>query len=180
MAPLLVQRGQRVVVQSGRGLELGVVLCLATPQHRRLLGRLVGGRLLRQATPADEQSARAARRQAQAVVAAAQRFVAGHDWPVTILDLELFLDGCQGIMQYLGPPENELAPLVQALTHEFALVLRLENLAAPALMGSQPSGRGCCGGSGCASGCCWWGYDQATCFAPGCWEGGVSRRWSLL
>ena len=46
---LTCSRGERVVVESPRGLEMGVVLCRSTPRHARLLHGAAVGRLLRHA-----------------------------------------------------------------------------------------------------------------------------------
>src|SRR6516162_3667615 len=56
--PLDCRRGDAVVVQSQRGLELGVVLCPVTDSHMRFLGHTAVGPLLRRATPADANAAR--------------------------------------------------------------------------------------------------------------------------
>ncbi len=162
------QRGQRVLVQSQRGQELGEILCRASPRHRQLLGNFIPGRLLRPATEADESRARAARRQALEIVAALGQFIDQHHYPVIILDLELFLDG-QGILQYLGPPAGELPDLVQIVRRDFALSISLQNLAAPSTCGEC---------AGCARACCGGEEIQAAHCPTGCGPG--QRRWSLL
>src|SRR5205823_6165726 len=55
---LCCARGDRVVVESRRGMELGAVLCPTTPRHARLLPDPALGRLVRLATAADETEAR--------------------------------------------------------------------------------------------------------------------------
>src|SRR5581483_9454520 len=52
-APLVLERGTRVVIASARGLELGSVLCAASARHGELLGH-VAGRLVRRAGPDDD------------------------------------------------------------------------------------------------------------------------------
>ena len=55
--PLVCRRGERVVVMSRRGLELGSVLCPATAGHAQFLGETSVCDLLRRATPDDEAAA---------------------------------------------------------------------------------------------------------------------------
>src|SRR5262249_60728152 len=57
--PLACRRGDRVVVRSGRGLELGTVMCGATERHGQLLASTFIGELLRPAAADDEVTARA-------------------------------------------------------------------------------------------------------------------------
>src|SRR5262245_14541968 len=73
---LACRRGDRVVVESRRGLELGVVLCPTTPRHARLLPDPAVGRLVRRATEADEAEARRLRELSHRLFAEGRRLAA--------------------------------------------------------------------------------------------------------
>src|SRR6516162_2507630 len=52
--PLMLRRGQAVIVQTSRGVEIGTVLCQATLRQARLLGATSSGALLRLVSVDDE------------------------------------------------------------------------------------------------------------------------------
>src|SRR5260370_15164819 len=64
-APLDCRRGDRVVVRTPRGLEIGAVLREATPRHAGFLPNTTVGQLLRRATPDDEAAAGRMRQRCQ-------------------------------------------------------------------------------------------------------------------
>src|SRR5262249_26695063 len=90
---LTCARGERVVIRTLRGLELGVVMCPSTPRHRSLIGGTFVGHLLRQATPADEMQASEVRRLGQALFEDCRHAAADLSLPVEILDAEVLFDG---------------------------------------------------------------------------------------
>ena len=53
---LALRRGERVVIQSQRGLEIGTVLCPATSGHIQLLAATSTGRIVRRAETADDEA----------------------------------------------------------------------------------------------------------------------------
>ena len=55
------RRGDRVVVRTYQGRELGMVLCPAQPDHAPFLSRTALGELLRRVTEEDERHAEQAR-----------------------------------------------------------------------------------------------------------------------
>src|SRR5207253_380857 len=96
-----LSRGETVVVQSDRGVTLGVVLCEATERQARLLGAAAAGKLLRRADADDETMRQEVRRREQALFDAARDLAAVLQLPMEILDVELSLDGRRAILQYL-------------------------------------------------------------------------------
>src|SRR5262245_57559591 len=99
--PLECGRGDRVVVESRRGLELGVVLCPVTPRHARLLPDPAVGRLIRRAGAEDEEAARRLRARSHQLFADGRRLAAELRLPIEILDVELLLDGRRAVVQHL-------------------------------------------------------------------------------
>jgi cell fate regulator YaaT (PSP1 superfamily) len=169
-------RGDRVVVRSYQGLEMGVVLCRATPGHAPFLSRTAAGDLLRAATPEDERAAAEARRLGTRVADDARQLAAGLGLPLEVLDVEVLLDGRQAIIHHLRQAECDYRPLVSTLSHSHDLLITMQNLAEPAVEagcgkpGCGGGGGGCSScGSGCSSGGCGKGVkkDDVTAYLAG-------------
>jgi hypothetical protein len=160
-APLACLRGDRVVVRSARGLELGAVLCPARARHERL----PAGDLLRVAGPADEALALERDTAAQALLERAATLVAELDLPVEFLDAEVLLDGEHAVLHHVRWGDADIRPLVRSLAREHELQVTLTDLTRPqpeaeahgcSSCGSGGGGCGNCGseGGGCKSGSC--------------------------
>jgi hypothetical protein len=177
--PLALKRGDRVVLRTRRGLELGTVLCQASVRQARLLQE-ASGELLRRATTADEQTADRLDHLGQQIFQEGRRLAVDANLPLEILDVELLLDGRQAILQHLSVTECDYTPLVEALSRRHDLQVFLENLAAPAPVEEEAHG-GCgkpdcgktaggscttCGtGGGCSSCASGSGVDMRAYFA---------------
>jgi cell fate regulator YaaT (PSP1 superfamily) len=165
VAPLACGRGDRVVVSGRRGLELGEVLCEATPRHARVLQSTPVGQLLRLATPEDEQDAGRMRQRGQALFDDSRLLARDLGLPLEMIDVEISLDGRQGVIQFLGEPDADLDSFAAALAGRHDLFILMHNLAGPAEeehggCGEPNCGRAaggsctnCGSGGGCATGC---------------------------
>jgi hypothetical protein len=162
---LVCGRGERVVVESVRGLEMGVVLCPATPLHAQLLPPASGGRLLRPAAADDELAEEQCRQRAQGLFEECRRLASALDLPVEVLDAELLLDGRLLIVQHLAPPDCDAAALVKALAERQGLVVRLENLALSAGPAPPEEAHGGCGKPDCGRSA---GGSCTSCSSGGC------------
>jgi hypothetical protein len=155
-APLVLRRGERVVVRTPRGIEVGTVLCAATVRQARLLGATGMGELLRPLGTGDAARLPDLAQLGQAVYAAAQDQATGLG--IAIFDVEVLLDGHQAIVQYVGA-DASLDAFAQALESRFALAVRLENLAQPTTghehggCDKPDCGRGGCSTCGSGGGC---------------------------
>jgi cell fate regulator YaaT (PSP1 superfamily) len=163
-----LRRGDRVIVRSHQGLELGVVLCPVTPGHARFLSERALGELLRSASPEDEQTAQRMHERGQRLFDDARRLAAELRLPLEIVDVEVLFDGQQAIVQHLRREACDYRPLVSALSRKHDILIVMHNLVLPAEVageehgcgrpdcGRTEGGGGCssCGsGGGCASGC---------------------------
>ena len=144
---LCAQRGDRVVVESRRGLELGMVLCPTTPRHARLLPDPALGRLVRLATEADEAEAGRLRMLSHVLFAEARRLAAEGGLPFEILDVELLLDGRRAIVQHLRWADCDYSPFAEALGHAQGVEVFMEDLALPPAPAEEDHGG--CGQPGC-------------------------------
>ena len=125
------QRGDRVVVRTSQGLELGVVMCPAQPEHAPFLSRTSLGELLRPLTECDEKQAEQVDRLGQRVFADAQGLARQLELPLEILDIEILLEGQQAIVHHLRQVDCDYRDLVSALSRKYDLHIRMNNLALP-------------------------------------------------
>ena len=172
--PLECRRGDRVVVHGRCGLELGVVLCEATPRHARVLANTPVGQLLRLAGADDEQAARRTREHGQALFADGRRLAAELGLPLEVLDVEVSLDGRQAVVHYIGPAGCDIDPLAAALARRHDLFVLIHNLA----LAAEPEESGGCGEPNCGraggGGCTTCGTGGGC--ATGCGKGGADLR----
>ncbi|HEX3726686.1 MAG TPA: PSP1 C-terminal domain-containing protein [Pirellulales bacterium] len=106
-------RHARVVVRTGRGLELGEVL---TPPDEVLDEVPADGSILRGVTPEDRLlEIRLEKNRQAAYEACAERLAATHS-PATLMDVEHLFDGRTLLFYFLG----EMTPELEALTEELA------------------------------------------------------------
>lgn len=160
--PRAYRRGDRVVVQTQRGLEVGRVLCPATPRHAQMLADAWHGQLVRPVNPEDERRLNEFQERSQTLFEECQRWTAELGLPLTILDVELLFDGKQAILEYVSRSECDLGPLLDAITARYCLRLEPRNLTAAPEANGHGCGRPDCGGG--AGGC-------DTCTTGGCGSG---------
>jgi cell fate regulator YaaT (PSP1 superfamily) len=154
--PLFLERGERVVVLSSRGLEVGSILCQANARHGQYLGQSPAGKLLRRVSADDDVALTELTDVSRKLFSESRELAAQFQLPVEILDVEVFLDRATAIIQFLGRADADFAPLVDGLAARHHVQIRLENLALP--QEHQEMHGGCgkpdCGrvdGGGCSS-----------------------------
>ncbi len=128
--PMAIPRGQRVIVQSSRGVEMGVVLRPATIQQARLFGATSSGLLLRFVADPDEIRRNELAEIEQSIFDTARAWAIRDALELEILDVDLFFDGQQAVVQFLGK-NVDVEAFAQVLEQHFNLTIRLENLAVP-------------------------------------------------
>jgi cell fate regulator YaaT (PSP1 superfamily) len=143
------RRGDRVVVRTSRGLEVGEVLREATDRHARFLPNTTVGALLRAAADEDERRHEAQRGRAGALFDRARSLAGELGLPLEPLDAEVLFEGDYAVLHQLRWAECDVRPFVSTLSREFALRLELADLAAPAP--EEAPGCGRCGPGGCGS-----------------------------
>jgi cell fate regulator YaaT (PSP1 superfamily) len=117
-------RGQRVVVRSDRGTELGEILGPATDRTALFLENPVQGEILRVATSDDlAAERRIADRQAQGL-AACREFIGKRRLQMDLVDVEALLGGERMVFYYLAEKRVDFRELVKDLAR--ALQTRIE------------------------------------------------------
>jgi cell fate regulator YaaT (PSP1 superfamily) len=163
-APLVLHRGERVVVRGSRGVEIACVLREATPRHARFLPNTSLGQLLRRITAADELAESQMHSKGHQLFERGRQLVAELGLPLELLDVEVLLDGEHAVLHHLRGADVDVRPFVSTLSREFALHIVLVDLTRPqeaadhdedehAGCGRPNCGRGADGGcSTCGSG----------------------------
>ena len=164
--PLALRRGERVAVRGARGIEIGEVLCAATPRHANFLPNTSVGQLLRRLSPADEKTATEMRARGQRLFERGQQLAAELKLPLVLLDVEMLLDGEHAVLHYLRDADADVRLFVSTLSREFAAHVTLVDLSRDRQgavseeseehtgCGRPDCGRGADGGGTCGSGGC--------------------------
>jgi hypothetical protein len=152
------QRGDRVLLQTPRGLEAGVVLGGATLRQARLLGSQSSGEILRPLDADDEVALRRLRQQSDDVFMMGRSLAAERCLAVEVLDAEVLADGKQAVLHIAAPAEDPLGGFAADLARRAGLDIRFENLSASVAADEETVHGGCgkpdCGkaeGGGCSS-----------------------------
>jgi hypothetical protein len=162
--PLPLGRGDRVIIDSPRGREVGTVLCPANARQARILGAVASGGIVRLLTPDDEMALKHSRETEQRLFEASRRLARDSDLPVEILDVDVLFEK-RAILQVVGMNDTPLDAFVGTLSQAFRLDIQLENLALAHPMENADHGCGkpdcgkrsgggcttCATGGGCAS-----------------------------
>jgi hypothetical protein len=160
---LRYRRGERVVVRTAEGLELGVVMCEATAGLNRMMPGDPAGELLRRAGSDDEDAAERLRLRSHQLFEDGRRLIAELGLPLELIDVAILLDGQKATLHHVRWAECDERPLVSALSRQYQLTLSLRNLADSATPANGGCGKpdcgqghgGCtsCSSGGCATGC---------------------------
>jgi cell fate regulator YaaT (PSP1 superfamily) len=147
---LTCRRGDRVVIRTPRGTEIGEVLREATPRHATFLPNTSVGELLRTVTNEDETTLGAQRDRGQQVFDESRRLALELDLPLELLDLELLFDAEHVVLHLVRWAECDVRPWVSRISTHFALRVLLEDLTRPDVHAHE-HGCGSCGSGGCGS-----------------------------
>ncbi len=159
-APLSLARGERAVIRTDRGLEMGQVLRPARPRHATFLPNTTVGQLLRPTSPEDEDRAEKMGARADEILAEGTALIETLGLPLALLDAEVLLDSEHALLHYLHWDECDIREWVSRMSRRFEMHVALIDRTAPAAAeedhgcGSCGSGEGCgiCGsGGGCGS-----------------------------
>ncbi len=155
-------RGDRVVVRTPRGVELGEVLCSAEDRFAGALDPAAGGDLLRPAGPADEAAAAEREALGHSLLSAAEALAGTSGLPLALIDAEVMLDGSAAVVHALPLGPCDADPLFADLSARFGLPVRLLDVSRtpaakdPPLTCGKPdcgSGSGGCSSCGTSGGC---------------------------
>ena len=155
------QRGDRVIVRTARGLEVGTVLRPATGLQQRLFHHLGVGELLRPTTADDEQTYATNLSRSKSLFEQVRQHAQSQ--PLEVIDVDVLMDGQTAVLQYLTWGDSIEDSFWAELSQTCSVKFILEDLAAvtepedteEAGCGSPNCGKGSEGGcSDCSSGGC--------------------------
>jgi cell fate regulator YaaT (PSP1 superfamily) len=163
---LACARGDRVVIESSRGQEVGVVLCPASDRHQRLLPDANVGQLLRHVNADDEPALASLRQREQRLFEESRRLASQLELPIEVLDVEVLFDNRHALLQHLGWQEVDFDEFVESLSRRSGLEVLLENLALAAEPKAEETGCGkpdCGRASGSSCSTCGTGGGCGSC-----------------
>ncbi len=136
----LIQRGQRVICRTARGLELGTVSACLKPSDESEVRTPPAAKILRPTTVEDELwIARLEKERLQAVQECRQ-LLAESGSTAVLLDVDQLFDSATLIFYFLEPVDQEVAELVDDLAQRFESRVRTQHFAE---LVEQGCGSGC-------------------------------------
>jgi len=111
-------RGQKVVLRTDRGQELGEVLCEAHPRAVQLIAEPSHSHILRPVTSADEPELQRQRQAEQAEFHGCNRFIAQRKLQMALVDVEHLFGGERLIFYFLAEKRVDFRELVKDLARE--------------------------------------------------------------
>jgi len=121
-------RGETVIVRSERGLEIGDVLCAATPQTMAAIPEPTRGELLRTATREDHAKLKQLRDLREVDYSAGTRLIAHHRLPMQLVDVERIFGGERIVFYFLSENRVDFRELVKSMAREFHTRIELRQI----------------------------------------------------
>ena len=146
---LTVSRGDRVVIESPRGLELGTVLCETT--FAATLDPATGGTLLRLVEADDERNQQLSEQLGQQILTAGERFAVEQSLPLLFVDIEVMLDRGSAVLHTVPWELCDATPLFVQLSEQFTLPVRLLDLSRTPTVTDPPEKTAKCSKPGCGT-----------------------------
>ncbi len=154
LAPLA--RGRRVIVRTGRGIELGEVVNDCRDAAYAMRSKV---KVVRPTTEQDELLIRRLDRHKRAAVEACRSALAESGSPACLLDVDQIFDGGTLVMHFLGPVDEIAESISKSVAEKYESIVRSRHFAKLLSDGCGPDcgtkeGGGCGGScSGCAVAC---------------------------
>jgi cell fate regulator YaaT (PSP1 superfamily) len=177
--PLECRPGDKVIIRSRRGVELGTVLCPVTEGHLRVLAAQPVRPLLRAATAEDEDRQRVLEATAEQAFRSAQELVGAHALPLEVLDVEALQEPPLLVVHYIGA-RCDYRDLVHGLSTKFACHVEMLDLNALPGDPAPDTEADACGVCGSTSGCGNGGCGKAGCGSCAANAEGVARYFAAL
>jgi cell fate regulator YaaT (PSP1 superfamily) len=122
------QRGQAVVVRSDRGLEVGEVLCPATPQAVRLIAEPTRGQIVRAMNKDDFSQAERIRQGELQEFDRCTEFIRQRSLQMELVDVEHLFGGDRVVFYFLAEKRVDFRELVKDLAREFRTRIEMRQI----------------------------------------------------
>jgi cell fate regulator YaaT (PSP1 superfamily) len=121
-------RGAEVVVRTDRGLELGQVLCPATPRALALLTEPTRGRIVREMTDRDREERDRLREAERHEMDTCARFVGQRRLQMELVDVEHLFGGERIVFYFLAEKRVDFRELVRDLAREYQTRIEMRQI----------------------------------------------------
>ena len=147
--------GDRVVVHTSRGVEIGEILAPPTKgsdQQSDTNNQKPAGEMLRRLTPEDEkQYASSLRTEPFDIFEECQKLLSDHQVSVQVIDCERLFDNETIVLYFLGEESTAMQPIAEELGSNWQTKVLFQPVIEPAV---EAGGHGGCGREGCGGGGC--------------------------
>ena len=174
-------RGDRVVVHTPRGLEIGTVLCEAAERFSGSLDPMAGGELLREVGLDDEVDARECEQLGQRILNAGEQLAVEQGLPLLFIDVEVMLDRAFVVLHSVPWDECNADSLFVELTQRFEVTVQMLDLSRTPTITDPPEKTSTCSKPGCgtSSGGCTSCGTGGGCSTGSCSKGSVKSAEEL-
>ena len=121
-------RGQEVVVRTDRGLELGQILCPATPHTIAMLSEPTAGRILRTLTPEDQAARERLQQLEEQELDNCCNFVAQRKLQMELVDVEHLFGGERIVFYFLAEKRVDFRELVKDLARTYQTRIEMRQI----------------------------------------------------
>jgi cell fate regulator YaaT (PSP1 superfamily) len=121
-------RGDEVVVRTDRGLEIGQVLCEATPRALGLLSEPTAGRVVRRLSDKDRAERERLRQRERVEMETCDRFVRQRRLQMELVDVEHLFGGERIIFYFLAEKRVDFRELVKDLAREYQTRIEMRQI----------------------------------------------------
>jgi cell fate regulator YaaT (PSP1 superfamily) len=127
-AGVTAARGDTAIVRTERGLEVGHVLCPATPQAVAAIPEPTRGDLLRVATAEDRAKVTNLKDVEKKEFVAGERLIAQHKLAMQLVDVEHLFGGERVVFYFLAEHRVDFRELVRSMAREFHTRIELRQI----------------------------------------------------
>jgi cell fate regulator YaaT (PSP1 superfamily) len=127
-APIARARGTAVIIRSERGLEVGEVLCDASPMARELIAEPTHGQVVRTLTAEDRQTLEGLRDKSRQEFDTCGRFIEQRKLPMALVDVEHLFGGERIVFYFLAEKRVDFRELVKDLAREFQTRIEMRQI----------------------------------------------------
>ena len=121
-------RGQKVVVRTERGHELGEVLCPVTEQTKELLEPAILGEVIRVANATDHSVAESLQSQQRTAFRICEEMIQARKLQMDLVDVEAILGGERLVFYYLSEKRVDFRELVKDLARSFRTRIEMRQI----------------------------------------------------
>src|SRR5438046_5685832 len=122
------QRGSCVLTRTERGLEVGDVLCEATPRAMEMIAEPTKGQIIRLLTTDDQEAAGHLKEKERQEFDACQRFIQQRQLQMALVDVEHLFGGERIVFYFLSEKRVDFRELVKDLAREYRTRIEMRQI----------------------------------------------------